>query len=76
MSHNVETDEIYFEIPEFGLKIYRKKETYLKYRHIPSFIFWELVEFVSNSIVFVLTIIIWEFFLEKWVTPLLFSTVK
>lgn len=55
-------EKIHFEIPELKLTIYDRDTTYSSNKHLKSFIYWELVDFVSSVIVIAVVLIVWEFF--------------
>jgi len=53
-------NDIQFEDKFTGLKIYTREATYSDNKHFGSFIFWELVDFASNSIVILFLLYVWE----------------
>jgi hypothetical protein len=53
------------------LKIYSREETYSSNKHFGSFVFWELVDLVSNMILFAVFVVIWEFLLRDLVIAFL-----
>jgi len=58
-------NEIHFQDKFTGLIIYTKEATYSSNKHFGSFIYWELVELVSSSIIILLIIVIWEEFFRQ-----------
>jgi len=50
-----------------GLTIYTREATYSSNKHWGSFIYWELVDFVSTFIVAGVTIGLWEVFFRDLV---------
>lgn len=46
------------------LKIYSREETYSSNKHFGSFVYWELVDLVSNIILFAVFVLVWELLLR------------
>ena len=56
----IEKNDIHAYDEFTGLTIYTREATYSSNKHWRSFIYWELVDFVSTLIVAGVTIAVWE----------------
>jgi len=63
---------IHFSIPELGLTIYDREETYSTNKHLGSFFYWEFVSLVSNILVVYILLLVWETFkVRELILPLI-----